>query len=84
MGQKTELIKDLHLGYARYQFQESEYDNKINDYLALFVKGNKDGADRDQRPLHAIICLDISGSMGGGLSGYNHKAQNKSRLSLSV
>jgi uncharacterized protein with von Willebrand factor type A (vWA) domain len=83
VGQKTELIKDLHFGYARYQFQESAYDSQINDYLALFVKGCKDGADRDERPLNSLICLDISGSMGGGLGLYNH-GNFKSRLWLSV
>jgi hypothetical protein len=67
VGNKTPLVKDLHFGYARYQFSESPFDNKINDYLALFVKGNKDGEDRDGRVLNALICLDISGSMGGGL-----------------
>jgi Ca-activated chloride channel homolog len=83
VGPKTELVKDLHFGYARYQFQESTYDSQINDYLALFVKGSKDGADRDERPLNSLICLDISGSMGGGLGAYNY-ANFKSRLWLSV
>lgn len=63
-------MKDLHFGYARYQFSKSSHDKNINDYLALFVKGNKDGEDRDGRPLNALICLDISGSMGGGLGGF--------------
>lgn len=44
------------------------FDNKINNYLALFTKGNKDGADRDGRHLNAVITLDISGSMGSGLT----------------
>ena len=82
-GTKDELTKDLHFGYARYQFQESTYDNQINDYLALFVKGCKDGADRDERPLNSLICLDISGSMGSGLGSYNYE-NFKSRLWLSV
>jgi hypothetical protein len=37
----------LHIGYARAQNQNSAFDNEINDYLAIFTKGNKDGADRD-------------------------------------
>ena len=56
------------MGYARYQFLGSTHDKKINDYLALFVKGSKDGKDRDDRPLNATMCLDISGSMGSGLN----------------
>ena len=56
------------MGYARYQFLKSVHDKSINDYLALFVKGNKDGKDRDERNLNATMCLDISGSMGGGLN----------------
>jgi uncharacterized protein with von Willebrand factor type A (vWA) domain len=43
------------------------FDGKINDYLALFLKSSRDGADRDETPLNAVICLDISGSMNGGL-----------------
>ena len=44
------------------------FDGEISDYLAIFLKSSKDGADRDERPLNALICLDISGSMGGHLS----------------
>ena len=43
VGKKANLIKDLHIGYARYQYSNSCFDTQINDYLALFVKGNKDG-----------------------------------------
>jgi len=51
--------------------------------LALFLKGKKDGEERDERPINAMICLDISGSMSGGLGEYNYKI-NLSRLQLSV
>ena len=82
VGKVPNLPLDLQLGYARYQFQESTHDKNINDYLALFVKGDKDGKDRDARPINAVLCLDISGSMGGGLgSGLNHSG---SRLDLSI
>lgn len=47
VGPKTKLIKDLHFGYARSQFSKSLYDNSINDYLAIFMKGKQDGEDRD-------------------------------------
>lgn len=47
VGQVPELPLDLQLGYSRYQFIDSIHDKKINDYLALFVKGSKDGKDRD-------------------------------------
>lgn len=60
---------DLHCGYARYQFSSSLFDKEVNDYLAIFVKSSKDGRDRDERPINVLICLDISGSMGGGLTG---------------
>ena len=70
VGKKTDKIVDLHLGYARYQFAQSQHDTHINDYLALFVKGSADGQDRDARKLNAIICLDISGSMGGELGNW--------------
>lgn len=76
-----EIPLDLQIGYARYQFPNSCYDKNINDYLALFVKGQKDGKDRDERPLNATICLDVSGSMGGGLGSGN--SEYKTRLSLS-
>ena len=67
IGKKTEEIVDLHYGYARHQFIKSMFDGEISDYLAIFLKGCQDGADRDERPLNALICLDISGSMGGKL-----------------
>ena len=38
VGPKTKLPVDLHLGFARYQFQKSKYDSSANDYLALFLK----------------------------------------------
>ncbi len=82
VGLRTEKIVDLHFGYARYQFQKSQYDNKINDYLAIFMKSSKDGADRDETPINAMIALDVSFSMGGKL-GFNGKT-NLSRLKLSV
>lgn len=46
------------------------------------MKGCKDGADRDERRLNSIICLDISGSMGGGLGPYSKNS--KTRLELSI
>lgn len=67
VGKPTDKIIDLHLGYARYQFAKSQFDNSVNDFLALFVKGEGDGKERDTRTLNAVICLDISGSMSGGL-----------------
>ena len=59
---------ELHIGYAKSQNLESCFDKDIHDYLAIFTKGNKDGEDRDHRVLNAVICLDISGSMGSGLT----------------
>jgi Mg-chelatase subunit ChlD len=47
--------------------------------LAIFVKGNKDGKDRDNRILNATLCLDISGSMGSGLTW-----DSESRLKLAI
>lgn len=44
------------------------FDKQINDYLAIFTKGNKDGEDRDARSINAVIILDVSGSMGSGLN----------------
>ena len=59
---------ELYLGYARAQNQNSLFDSSINNYLTIFTKGNKDGEDRDDRILNAVIILDISGSMGSGLT----------------
>ena len=72
----------MHIGYSRYQFAKSQFDDRANDYLALFLKSSRDGADRDDIPINALICLDISGSMDGSL-GPNRKT-NLSRLKLSV
>ena len=43
------------------------------------MKGNKDGKDRDDRVLNAVLSLDISGSMGSGLT-----YESDSRLKLAV
>ena len=43
VGPKTDKILDLHFGYSRFQFLNNQYDNSINDYLALFLKGKADG-----------------------------------------
>ena len=59
---------ELYLGYSRSQNAESLWDKKVNDYLSIFTKGSKDGEDRDDRVLNAVIVLDISGSMGCGLT----------------
>lgn len=66
---------ELHIGYARSQNLNSSFDSKIHDYLAIFTKGSKDGEDRDNRILNSVICLDISGSMGSGLTrnGEGHR-----------
>ena len=47
IGKKSDKIVDLHHGYARAQFTNSMVDGEINDYLAIFLKSSKDGADRD-------------------------------------
>ena len=44
VGPKTNLPVDLHLGFARYHFQKSKYDSNANDYLALFLKSERDGS----------------------------------------
>lgn len=67
-GQQTNKPSDLKFGYARYQFSQSAVDSSINDFLALFMKGERDGKDRDDRRLNSIVCLDVSGSMDGPLS----------------
>ena len=43
VGPKTEKDLDLHYGYSRFQFMDSQFDSQINDYLALFLKGKADG-----------------------------------------
>jgi hypothetical protein len=72
MGKRTDKVVDLHYGYSRFQFVNSKFDSNINDYLALFVKGKADGQDREEDVrLNLVICLDVSGSMGGGLGTEN-------------
>ena len=80
VGPRTDKLVDLHFGYTRHQFAKSRADPAINDYLAMFVKSSKDGADRDATPINALICLDISGSMGCGMPGMS----KGSRLTLSI
>ena len=43
VGQLTETPLDLKIGYARHQFLGSSFDKEINDFVAIFVKGKKDG-----------------------------------------
>ena len=54
----------------------------MEEYLALFMKGSSDGEPRDERILNSVIVLDISGSMGCGLSR-KQSGEQKSRLDLS-
>ena len=68
IGQKAKKAMELHIGYARSQNNSSNFDSNINDYLAIFTKGSKDGEERDGRVLNAVIVLDISGSMSSGLT----------------
>ena len=53
------------------------WDPTVNDYLCVFTKGSKDGEDRDERVLNAVIVLHISGSMGGSLNakGEGHRLE---------
>lgn len=43
----------------------------------MFIKGKDDGEPRDDRLLNSVIILDISGSMGGGLT---RSGKGKNRL----
>lgn len=83
VGPKTDKVMDIHHGYARFQFKESQFDSNINDYLALFLKGKADGQPREEnRVLNAVICLDISGSMNLGLG--SSKGKQHTRISLCI
>ena len=75
IGPKAQKPLELHLGFARAQNSESLWDSNVNNYLCLFTKGSKDGEDRDERVLNAVIVLDISGSMGCALNskGEGHR-----------
>ena len=68
IGPKAKKPMELYLGYARAQNDASLFDAQVNDYLTIFTKGAKDGEDRDDRILNSVIVLDVSGSMGGGLT----------------
>ena len=67
VGPKTKDVIDIAYGFARVMNPVSLVDQGVNDYLALFLKGNTDGEPRDDRVLNSVIALDISGSMGGCL-----------------
>lgn len=57
---------------------------KRNYFLSLFMKSNTDGQKRT-RPINAIVCLDVSGSMNSLLKyGQNvgEESLNKTRLNL--
>lgn len=47
VGPKTDKLLDMHIGYSRFQFTDSKFDSNINDYLALFLKSNQDGMERE-------------------------------------
>lgn len=79
IGPKAKEPLELYLGYARSANPKSLVDSNPSEYLAIFTKGNKDGAPRDKRILNSVIVIDVSGSMG---SGVTHSSK-KSRLDLS-
>ena len=83
MGPKTDKVVDIHHGYSRFQFAESQFDSSIHDYLALFLKGRADGEPRDpERRFNSVICLDISGSMNCTLGAKSTK--HATRISLCI
>ena len=43
IGPKTNDVIDIVHGFTRYMNPHSLVDQSINDYLALFLKGNTDG-----------------------------------------
>ena len=51
--------------------------------MTIFTKGAKDGKDRDERILNAVIALDISGSMNTSMNFPNNQGNNQSRIALS-
>ena len=85
VGPKTDKIVDLHFGYSRFQFADSQFDSSINDYLALFMKGKGDGEEReDDIRLNLVVCLDVSGSMSCGLGSMVQEHLGQNRLALSI
>ena len=48
VGPKATKTLDMHYGYSRFQFLSSQFDNSINDYLAIFLKGKADGEERGE------------------------------------
>ena len=43
IGPKAKKPMELYLGYAKAQNNSSMFDSQVNDYLAIFTKGKKDG-----------------------------------------
>lgn len=71
---------DLHVGFCRAGNKHSSTDKQVHEFLAMFLKSKYDGEARDHRKLNAVIVLDISGSMAGGLRG---SSPGQTRLELS-
>ncbi len=45
--------------------------NNQDQFIGIFTKSSRDGEPRDDTILHAVLLLDISGSMGGSLTNYS-------------
>jgi|JI9StandDraft_2_1071091.scaffolds.fasta_scaffold538051_1 hypothetical protein len=81
VGQKTHKLLDLYHGYSvSHSPLQTNPEDTANRFFGLFLKSSKDGQQRTS-PIHAVIVLDISGSMGGQLSRTNPTGVNRLDLS---
>jgi hypothetical protein len=59
---------------------QTEGLNQKNYFIGIFNKSCFDGRSRT-RSIHAVLLVDISGSMGGNLSQKNSSGKNRLQLS---
>jgi len=81
VGARTDKLLDLYYGYSVYRSPlQTKPEDIANRFLGVFLKSSKDGQQRTV-PIHAVLVLDISGSMGGQLSRNSSSGVNRLDLS---
>lgn len=87
VGARTDKLLDLYCGYSvsysPLRAKSEEAATTSNRFLGLFLKSSKDGCQRTV-PIHAVMVLDISGSMGGTLNARNSTGVSRLNLARSA
>lgn len=79
VGNRSNKLLELYAGHSVCYSPIKSEAVKATHFIGLFLKSERDGQPRT-RPLHAVMVLDISGSMGCTIN--TKPGETKTRLDL--